>query len=177
MICDISNSSLDLTLRRRSTWVASSSSWSSLSTSLMSISRLTRLRSRSSISSMLEEKEGSSSELRLSWLLSLGVMEPFFMLLMLLFSCTLGFSGTFLSWKTSRMLCLELALSGVSTLFTLAWLPDPLVTEDDDVFLVFTAELELLVVLAVFPLLVIISVLVVFSVLEVETRDSVLVTE
>ena len=139
----------------------------------MSISRLTRLKSRSSISSMLEENDGSSSELRLSWLLSLGVMEPFFMLLMLLFSWTLSFSGTFLSWKTSSMFCLELALSGVSTVFTLAWLPDPLVT---DVVLVFIAELELVVVLAVFPLLEIISVLVVFSVLELETRDSVLVT-
>ena len=139
----------------------------------MSISLLTRLKSRSSISSMLEEKDGSSSELRLSWLLSLGVMEPFLMLLMLLFSWTLSFSGTFLSWKTSRMLCLELALSGVSTVETLVWLPDPLVT---DVVLVLIAELELLLVLAMFPLFVITSVLVVFSVLELETRDSVLVT-
>ena len=111
--------------------------------------------------------------MRLSWLLSLGVMEPFLMLLMLLFSWTLSFSGTFLSWKTSSMFCLELALSGVSTLLTLeAWLPDPLVT---DVLLVFIAEFELVVVLAMFPLE-IISVLVVFSVLELETSDSVLVT-
>lgn len=58
-------------------------------------------------------------------------------------------------------------------MLTLVWLPEPLVTE---VLLVFIAELELLVVLAMFPLLVIISVLVVFSVLELETRDSVLVT-
>ena len=132
---------------------------------------------------MLDEKEGSSSELRLSWLLSLGVMEPLltlFMMLMLLLSCTLIFSGTFLSWKTSRMFCLEFALSGVSTLLVLVRLPapDPLVIE---FVLVFIAELELLVllefgVLVTFPLLVMTSVLVVLSVLEEETTDSVLVT-
>ena len=96
------------------------STWSSLSTSLMSTSLLAFLRSLSSMSSMLEENEGSSSELVMlsCWLLDNVMLLPllFFITLMLLLSVTLlRFSGIGLSWMTSKMFCLEAALSGVST--------------------------------------------------------------
>ena len=93
--------------------------WSSLSTSLMSTSLLAFLRSLSSMSSMLEENDGSSSELVMlsCWLLDKVMLLPllYFITLMLLLSVKLlRFPGIGLSWMTSNIFCLEAALSGVS---------------------------------------------------------------